>query len=337
MSPLPSLLASAIPFALPLTREFRGLSVREGMLLEGPAGWGEFAPFDDYTDAAAARWLVAALEAATTPWPDPVHASVPVNAIVPAVGPSDAQALTRAALAQGCTTIKVKVGSADLADDIARVAAVRAALDEAATPGAIRVDANAAWTLAQAQVALEALARFGLQYVEQPCRELADLARLRRAGIVRIAVDEGIRTSADPASLQLREVADIAILKPQPLGGIAATLDLAERLDLPVVVSGSLDSSVGLAAVVAAAAALPGPLPACGLGTGALLADDLLVAPLAPTTGVLWPGRVAPDQQALERARARVSDERRAFWQHRLSAAWDLVAKDPILRDRVGA
>ena len=52
---LRSVLDAAVPFALPLRRPFRGTVLREGMLVKGPPGWGEFAPFDDYSDAAAAR------------------------------------------------------------------------------------------------------------------------------------------------------------------------------------------------------------------------------------------------------------------------------------------
>ena len=338
--PLPALLAAAIPIALPLAQRFRGLDVREAMVFEGPQGWAEFAPFDDYSEAAAARWLVGAIDTATTPWPAPLRAAVPVNAIVPALDAAGAQALASEAIARGCTTIKVKVGAASLDDDIARVAAVRAALDDSGVAGAIRVDANAAWSRAQAIAALRALAPFGLEYVEQPCADIDDIAAVRAAVDVPVAVDETVRGAVDPAALDLAALADVVILKPQPLGGVHATLALAETLTArgvqAIVISGSLDSAVGLSAVVATAAALPGAVRASGVGTGALLADDLLAAPLVPTDGVLNVGRVAPDPSALERAAARVSADRRAYWRARLESAWRLAATDPAVRDRVG-
>ena len=86
-------------YAIGLTTRFRRITVREGMLVEGPAGWGEFCPFTEYDDAECVPWLAAALEAAQVGWPAPVRDAVPVNAIVPAVSPSDASDLGKAA---GC-------------------------------------------------------------------------------------------------------------------------------------------------------------------------------------------------------------------------------------------
>ena len=320
---LPELLASAVPFALPLEREFRGLRLREGVLIHGPSGWGEFAPFDDYSDVAASRWLDSAIEAAYGQWPDPVRAEVPVNAILPAVPPDVAAELTRhAVIDTGCSTIKVKVGSAELADDEARVAAVRQVLSDLLGPGrgSIRIDANGAWDVPRGQRALACLSQFGLEYVEQPCRTREEMAELRSRVDVRFAVDELIRQSDAPVT-SVRDVADVAVLKPATLGGVAATLRIAERLDVPVVVSGSLDSSVGLAVSIAAAAALPDLSHACGLGTGALLADDR-GGRVLPTAGALPAGRIPPDESALERARARVDAQRVEHWHQRLAAAW---------------
>jgi len=321
---LRDLLDSAVPFALPLTRTFRGLDVREGVLIHGPHGWGEFAPFDDYSDRAAARWLEAAVEAAFMERPTAVRDSIQVNAIIPMCDARDAALMTREAMARGCTTIKVKVGSADVADDIGRVAAIREALG---STGAIRIDANAAWSLEGAVVALRELSVYGLEYAEQPCAT-ADLRALRSRTKVRLAVDEGIRQSGDPegAARELADVADIAILKPQTLGGVAATVRLAKRLmdlsAMPVVVSGSLDSSVGLSAVVAAAAAVPNLPYASGLGTGALLGADVVDTPLLPVAGRIPVGRIAPDDAALARAHARVTPHRRDYWRQRVTDAW---------------
>lgn len=321
---LAEVLDAAVPFALPLRRRFRGLDVREGVLIEGPAGWGEFAPFGDYSDRAAARWLASALEAAFVGWPEPVRAVVPVNAIVPAVAPDDAAALVREAVRErGCRTIKVKVGSESLDEDDARVASIRDVLDAelGRGAGAIRLDANGAWDLDRAVTAVRTLGAHGLEYVEQPCETREELVDLHRRIDVPIAVDETIRTATDPRAVRIREFADVAVLKPAPLGGVAATLDIARGLDVPVVVSGSLDSSVGLDTAVWAAAALPQLDLACGLGTGALLADDV-ARPRLPEGGMLAVVRTSPDPSRLRAARERLSPDRAAWWRQRIADAW---------------
>jgi O-succinylbenzoate synthase len=331
---LQRLLDAAVPFALPLRRTFRGVDVREGMLIEGPAGWGEFAPFADYSPQAAARWLASAIEAAFEGWPEPLREFVEVNAIIPELSSDEAEELAREAVARGCSTIKIKVGgSPDL--DLARIAAVRDVLDAAFGPsvGRIRLDANAQWNRDQAIAMLERCTRYGIEYAEQPCSSLADLAVVRQETGVRIAVDEGIRTSDDPGSLELGDAADIAIIKPATLGGVRASLELASALGMPVVVSGAMDSSVGLGTALALAGALPELSLASGLGTGALLADDLVAHPVVPTAGRLSIGRIQPDATALERARARVTDPRP--WRDRLTAAWNAGATDRM-RDALG-
>jgi len=331
---LQRLLDAAVPFALPLRRTFRGVDVREGMLIEGPAGWGEFAPFADYSPQAAARWLASAIEAAFEGWPEPLREFVEVNAIIPELSADEAEELAREAVARGCSTIKIKVGgSPDL--DLARIAAVRDVLDAAFGPsvGRIRLDANAQWNRDQAIAMLERCTRYGIEYAEQPCSSLADLAVVRQETGVRIAVDEGIRTSDDPGSLELGDAADIAIIKPATLGGVRASLELASALGMPVVVSGAMDSSVGLGTALALAGALPELSLASGLGTGALLADDLVAHPVVPTAGRLSIGRIQPDATALDRARARVTDPRP--WRDRLTAAWNAGATDRM-RDALG-
>lgn len=317
---LGALLARCLPYALPLAQPFRGLTVREGVLVEGPAGWGEFAPFADYTDEAASWWLDAAVEAAFGEWPQPVRRTVEVNAIVPALAPAEAASLAVAAVVRdGCRTVKVKVGDVD---DVARVHAVRAALDEVAPGCALRIDANGSWSVDEAVARLRVLQPLGLEYVEQPCRSTADLRRVRRAVDVPIAVDETVRQADDPLAVRVADHADLAILKVGPLGGVARALRIAEVIGVPVIVSGALDSAVGLAAGVALAAALPGPVRASGLGTGALLAADVRRAPWRPTDGSLDVVRVAPDPEALQAAVDALPAERAQAWRVRVEAAW---------------
>ena len=297
-------------YRVPLRTRFRGIDVRDGVLVHGPAGWGEFSPFWDYDDAESRRWWAAAEEAAVHGWPAPLRDRVPVNVTVPAVDADRAHAIVSAS---GCRTAKVKVAEPgqSAADDLARVEAVRDALGPA---GAIRVDANAAWDVDTAVARIRELDRVGLEYVEQPCATLAELAALRRRIDVRVAVDEGVRRSADPLTVDLREAGDVVVLKVQPLGGVRAALRVAETHGLPCVVSSALESSVGIAAGVALAAALPELPFACGLATVALFTDDVTSTPLLPVDGCLPVVRPEPDRLGAVAADA-VTDAR---WRARL-------------------
>ena len=290
-----SLLPSLRAFAIPMRTRFRGITVREGALIEGPAGWGEFSPFPEYGPRECARWLAGALEAATSGWPPPVRADIPVNVTVPAVGPEQAHAIVAGS---GCRTAKVKVAERGqpLRADTARVEAVRDALGSG---GAIRVDANGAWDVGQAQRALRALGRFGLEYAEQPCATLGELAELRRRVDVPLAADESIRRAEDPLTVRATGSCDIVVLKAQPLGGVRAALAVAEACGLPVVVSSAVETSVGLAAGVAFAAALPELRYACGLATMSLLDGDVTAAPLAEQAGMLPVARPGVDAACL--------------------------------------
>jgi O-succinylbenzoate synthase len=269
---------------------FRGQQRRRGMLLSGPAGWGEFSPFPEYTADVASRWLAAALEAANTGWPEPVRTRIPVNTTVPAVDPEQAHALVAGS---GCSTAKVKVAERGqrLAEDIARVEAVRDALGPT---GNLRVDANAGWSLDEAAEALAALSSFDLEYAEQPVASLEDMAALRRRVSVRLAADESVRQAADPLRIAGLEAADIVVLKVQPLGGVRSCLDVAEACGLPVVVSSAIETSVGIAAGLALAAALPELPFACGLGTVPLLDGDVCSDTLVPVDGALPVSLSAP-------------------------------------------
>jgi O-succinylbenzoate synthase len=281
------LLAGLLPtlraFAIPLRTRFRGITVREGALLHGSAGWGEFSPFAEYGPAESSRWLASAIESAAIGWPAPVRTAVGVNATIPAVGP---QAAHDIAASSGCRTAKVKVAEAGQGerDDIDRVAAVRDALGPA---GRIRVDANGGWDADQAAAMLRRLGRYGLEYAEQPCATLTELARLRRLVDVPLAADESIRKASDPLAVRAAGAADIVVLKVAPLGGVRPALRIAADCELPVVVSSAVESSVGLASGVALAAALPELRYDCGLATMQLLTGDVTARPLLPDGGKL--------------------------------------------------
>lgn len=313
-------MGEAVVWSVPMRMRFRGIEVREGMLLRGTAGWGEWSPFWDYDDAACLPWLAAARESADDGWPAAVRTTVPVNVTVPAVGPQRAADVVRGS--SGCRTAKVKVaepGQAE-AEDLARVEAVRDALGPG---GRVRVDANGAWDLDTAvrMVRLLDRAAGGLEYVEQPCRSVAELAAVRRRVDVPVAADESIRRAGDPLRVAALAAADVAVLKVHPLGGVAACLRIAEQIGLPVVVSSALESSVGLAAGLALAAALPDLPYACGLATAQLLAGDVTSAPLRVLDGALPVVRPEPDLAGDVRAGDAVCGR----WRARLAAVESLV------------
>lgn len=318
LPPVDELLASAHVVSLPMRVRFRGVDVREALLLEGPSGWGEFSPFVEYADAESARWLSAAVEGAYAVWPAPVRDAVPVNATVPAVGPERVPEVL--ARFDGCTTAKVKVAERgqSLDDDVDRVAAVRSAMGPAAR---VRVDANGGWDVATATEALRRLTAYDLEYAEQPCstvEELVDLRKtLARKGIdVPIAADESIRKAEDPVRVARLRAADVVVVKVAPLGGVGSALEVVEACGLPAVVSSALDTSVGIAAGVALAAALPSLDHACGLGTVGLFERDVASSPWRPAAGFLSTGRAVPDPEAL--AALAAPSERQQWWRERL-------------------
>jgi O-succinylbenzoate synthase len=175
----------------------------------------------------------------------------------------------------------------------------------------VRVDANGGWTVEQAVAAAAALTADGpVEYLEQPCKTVDELAEVRRRVAVAVAADESIRKAADPLAVVRARAADIAVLKVAPLGGVAALLNIAADIDIPVVISSALDTAVGIAAGLAAAGALPRLEHACGLGTGGLFVED--VADIVPVDGGLPVGDVTPDPARL--ATLAAPAERRDWW-----------------------
>ncbi|BBX92539.1 o-succinylbenzoate synthase [Mycolicibacterium boenickei] len=305
-------------FAIPTTEPVGGLTVREGMLLEGPQGWGEFSPLPD--DRALVRWLTAATEPGTVGWPDPVRGRVPVAVTVPAV---DADRAHQIAAASGCRTAAVEVGAGGLAQDVERVRAVR---DGLGAGGVIRCAASGRWDPDTAVAAIGALDRAagGLEFVTQPCRTLDELAQVRRQVDVRIAADESIRHADDPMGLHLGEAADIAVLACGPLGGARRALRVAEASGVPCVVSATLETTIGLAAGLALAGALPRLDFACELGTRGLLTGDLVAdsRSLVPVDGYLPVAPMPPAPQPDRIERYAVTDPARVtWWRERLQSA----------------
>ncbi|MFJ4173303.1 o-succinylbenzoate synthase [Microbacterium sp. NPDC089696] len=322
LPPLADLLDSARVVSLPMHMRFRGVDTREALLLEGPEGWAEFSPFLEYEDAEASTWLAAAIDFAWRPQPAPVRDVVRVNATVPAVDAARVpEVLSRFA---GCRTAKVKVAEPgqSLVDDVARVRAVREVLGP---EGRIRVDANGLWNVDEAEHAVHALAEFDLEYIEQPCATVPELAELRTRvkymGIP-VAADESVRKSSDPLAVARAKAADLLVIKAQPLGGVTHALQIVTAAGLPVVVSSALDTAIGLSQGAALAAALPTLEFDCGLGTASLFLDD--VADRRPADGAIPAERAVPDAAALDRLAA--SPDRRDWWLARLERCHAVLA-----------
>ncbi len=260
---------------------------RRVTLLEGPAGWGEWSPLPGYpSDPALCRR--AAEEAATIGFPAPVRDVVRVNALV------DGPFLVRDV--RGYDTVKVKVRDARGA---ALVAALRDTVGRAV---ALRVDANGAWDVDTAVDMIGRLARYDLELVEQPVATIDDLARVRRAVDVPIAADECVRSLDDARRLRALDAADVIVVKQQPLGGVRAALEVVDTAGVPAIVTSMMETSVGIAAGLALAAALPELPYACGLATATALPADVTSDPLVPVDGALRVRTVVPDLVVGQRA-----------------------------------
>lgn len=300
--------------SIPVKNNFRGVKSREIALFEGPAGWSEFSPFLEYNNKQSATWMRAALEAATKPAPTPLRNEVMVNATLPNIKPSEVEKVL--SNFDGCTTIKIKIN--DFTID-------RELLIESLklVPNArFRLDINGGWTLDEAIVNLKNYeGEFAglIDYVEQPCIDIADLKVLKNETGIKIAVDESIRNFLGSDLTKLKNVADIAVIKWAPSGGINAALDLINQISLPVVVSSALDSSVGISHGLALACAIPNLYGACGLATVALLGGDVTSDSLLASKGVIANRKVTPDRIS----EFKVDNQRQKWWQDRADLIYE--------------
>lgn len=218
---------------------------------------------------------------------------VRVNAIVSGTTCETAAAQARALHAAGYRSFKLKLGRAPLRDDLARVAAVRAALGDSVQ---LRADANGAWSESEALHAIELLKDSQLEWIEQPVASeaLPALARLRARSRTPIAVDESASSEAGAAAVIAAGAADILVLKPAAIGGIAVAARVARRArsaGLGVVVTSLLDSAIGVYAAAHLAASLPDANDA-GLSTGELFEHDLARLPRCEPGWLALPARV---------------------------------------------
>ena len=323
LPPLHDILESVRVVALPLRQKFRGIETREVALFEGPEGWTEFSPFLEYGDEESSAWLAAAIDFGWNVTPPVFRSRIMVNATLPAVD----TVYVAGILDQfpGCRTVKVKVAESGqtLADDVARVAATRQYLGP---EGRIRLDANGGWNVDEAEHAIHALAPFDLEYVEQPCATLDELADIRKRvkymGLA-IAADESVRKASDPLEVARARAADLLVIKAQPLGGIRSALSIVGEAGLPVVISSALETSVGISMGLHLAASVDELPYDCGLATVSLLAADVTTESLVPVDGAIDVRRVTPDSTLLD-AHA-VDAERAAWWRARIERSHALL------------
>ena len=300
--------------SIPVKNNFRGIKFREIALFEGPAGWSEFSPFIEYDNKQSITWLKASLEAATKPAPNPLRNEVMVNATLPNIKPSEVEKLL--SNFDGCTTIKIKINDF-IIDSELLIESLKY------VPNAkFRLDINGGWTLDEAVVNLK---NYGeefaglIDYVEQPCLDIADLKALKNETGIKIAVDESIRKFLGSDLTKLKDVADVAVIKWAPSGGISAALELIEQISLPVVISSALDSSVGMSHGLALACAIPNLYGACGLATVALLEGDVTSDSLIALNGVINNRRVTPDRIS----EFKVDIQRHKWWQDRADEIYE--------------
>jgi O-succinylbenzoate synthase len=294
--------------ALPTKTNFRGVTTREVALFQGEYGWGEFSPFLEYDDRESSQWLASAIEAATQPRPERYREKITINGTIPAT--NDKKVIDELITSyDGAQTYKVKVGD-NLSEDIVRLARIRS-LGRKVN---IRIDVNGLWSVDQALTNLYAFyENVGpFEYVEQPCATLDELRELKTKIRIplKIAVDEVIRKAEDPFAVDLTGAADIVMLKVQPLGGITRSLAIAEKHNLPVVVSSALESAVGISYGLELAASIKELNFACGLGTGSLMAANVAELPIVD-------GSIALGDLDIKLDGLDVSPERYEWWKNR--------------------
>ena len=224
------------------------------------------------------------------------RSSVTVNALVGTESLHAAVAAARSAAAAGYGTLKLKGGGERSSRELMeRLVAIRAAVG----PGiGLRLDVNGAWTSAVASERIHAIADAGvdLAYVEQPVaagpieRTAAVLAELRTrsGGRVPIAADESVTSPHAARTLIASGAVDALVVKPARVGGPAAALAIAAdaaRAGITVTIATLLETGVGLSIALAVAARLGPDDAAHGLGTGPLLATDLVRGQTAPQDG----------------------------------------------------
>jgi o-succinylbenzoate synthase len=319
--------------SIPLRHRFRGIDYRETMIIEGDRGPAEWAAFVEYGDDEAAWWLASAIEqgfATDLPSLPGGVKNVPINAIIPAIDPSEIPALLRKF--PGVASIKLKVGEPGHTpiDDVSRLSKIR---DLVGPDVAIRLDANAAWQVAEAERNIFMFSAFGIDYVEQPVATIDQMVNVRQrlegTGIF-LAADESLRKGHALDEILDRQAAHLLILKVNPLGGIMKSLEIARKArdrGVGVVVSSGLETSVGLSHGVHLWALLHQVNPEAsldaGLGTLTLFDGDVVTQPLVHDHGSISVAPPVLDPRKLKKYRA--DQERTLWWQDRFRRVYRLL------------
>jgi o-succinylbenzoate synthase len=307
-----SLLRLSFPFREPYTTSAGVVTERELLLLriesaDGHVGWGEAAPFEPYDGIPLERAIAtltrrsrgrrppqarAAVEMARLDLDarrenrsvgEPGADAIPVNRTLVAGPPEEAAARAAEGVQQGYSCFKLKVG---LPDDEERVGAVREAIG---SWPALRIDANGAWDVEQAIAAIRKLERFDLQFVEQPCRTLEELAEVRARVSAPIAADESVAGADDirrAAELEACDVVNVKLAHSGGFGPAREALHAANELGIAPFLSSTLDGPWGIAAALQLAASERLSL-ACGLATLELFDAELARAIPPPKSGLL--------------------------------------------------
>jgi L-Ala-D/L-Glu epimerase len=244
--------------------------------------------------------------AASTPAP------IAVGAVIAFGGPDAGADAAAQAVELGFETLKLRAGFERTTDQLVdRLRAIRAAVGPRPR---LRIDVAGAWDLETAVERIAAIAPFRIEYVEQPLPawDVTGHAVLRERVRVPIALDESIDSEGAARAALAEAAADVIVVKPARVGGMAATMRVVEAAAgrASVVLGTYYETGVGIAAVLRIAAAMreaaSGGLaveeavlePAHGLATAGVLVHDLLAVPL-PIEG----GRMAvPATVTLDRA-----------------------------------
>lgn len=238
---------------------------------------------------------------------EPPRTAVPVNALISAQAVDDAFISALVAKQRGFLCVKLKVGNGEREQEIERIAAVREAIGPTMH---LRLDANEAWTLDEANAILTRCVPYKIQYVEQPLQrdDLLGMQQLRRTLSIPIAADEAVHDVESARRVMRFGAADVLVIKPQLVGGLHASREIiseATQRGLQCVLTTSIESGISLAAALHLAAASPEVMLECGFATQHLLENDFILEELSIQGGLMHvptaPGLgVTLDDEALD-------------------------------------
>jgi len=192
----------------------------------------------------------------------------------------------RALSAAGFRTLKLKVGRQSVRADAERVLEVHRLVGPDMK---LRLDANRAWTLADALEFGRRIAAVQLEYIEEPLQNPDELPAFHEHSGLPVALDESL-LEQPLESFRACRGACAVVIKPTILGGLRAAARLAAAATaqgLTLVFSAVYESGVGIRALAHLAARWGAPEVAMGLDTYRCLAADVLQPRLAIHDGAL--------------------------------------------------